>query len=183
MPEYRRIRHPGGTFFFTIVTNNRLPLFSSQQCRDILHAAWHEVQSRHPFETVALCLMPDHIHAIWKLPEDDADYPVRLKEIKRHFSREYIRQIGPGGIRTESRQIQGEAALWQRRYWSHVIFDQADLNNHIDYIHINPLKHGLVNQVSDWPYSTFFRFVKNGIYTADWGGRVESRLLEKNRGE
>jgi putative transposase len=183
MPEYRRINQPGGLYFFTVVSFNRLPLFSSQQCRDILHFAWHKVQSCHPFETITLCLLPEHIHAIWKLPDGDADYPMRWKEIKRIFTREYIRQICPGGIRNESHKIQGEAAIWQRRYWAYVLFDQNDLNNHFDYIHINPLKHGLVNQVSDWPWSTFHGYMKKGIYPVGWGGKAETQLLDKNRGE
>jgi len=183
MPEYRRIYQPGGTYFFTLVTYNRRPIFSSKDSRDLLHASWIDVQSRHPFETIALCLLPDHIHAIWKLPEGDSDYPLRWKEIKRIFTREYTRKIGPGGVRNESRQIQGEAAIWQRRYWTHVLFDQNDLNNHIDYIHINPLKHGLVNQVSDWPFSTFHQYVTKEIYPSDWGGKIESRLMDKDRGE
>ncbi len=183
MPEYRRIYQPGGTYFFTIVTYNRKPLFSSQQCRDILHSCWQEVQSRHPFKTIALCLLPDHIHTIWNLPEDDVDYPMRWKEIKRLFTRKYMDLIGSDGARNESHQVQGEASIWQRRYWAHVVLDQEDLNDHIDYIHINPLKHGLVNRVADWHYSTFMKYVEKGIYPTDWGGEKEIRLLDRLRGE
>ncbi len=130
-----------------------------------------------------MCLLPDHIHAIWKLPEDDADYPLRWKEIKRIFSREYISQVGPGGARNESRQIQGEAAIFQRRYWEHTFYGEDDLNAHIDYIHIIPLKHGLVKQVSDWTWLTFHTFVKKGMYPSDWGGKADMPLMEKDRGE
>ncbi len=183
MPEYRRIMQPGGTYFFTVVTYNRQPLFLSQQCRDILHSAWVNVQSCHPFETIALCLLPEHIHVIWKMPEEDANYPMRWKEIKRIFTREYLREVGPGGVRNESRIFQGEAAIWQRRYWAHLILDQDDLNNHIDYIHINPLKHRLVHQVSEWPWSTFNGYRKKGIYSSDWGGKADIRLMDKDLGE
>ncbi len=183
MPEYRRIYQPGGTYFFTLVTYNRKSIFRSKSARDLLHFTWVDVQSRHKFEAIAVCLLPDHIHAIWKLPEGDSDYPMRWKEIKRLFTREYLRQIGPGEARNESRQIQGEAAIWQRRYWTHVLFDQDDLNNHIDYIHINPLKHGLVNQVSDWEFSSFHRYVKDEIYPPDWGGKVDLNLKDIDRGE
>ncbi len=183
MPEYRRIYQPGGTYFFTLVTYNRKPIFHSKHARDLLHTAWVDVKSRHTFETIAVCLLPEHIHAIWKLPEGDADYAMRWKEIKRLFTREYLRQIGSGDIRNESRQIQGEAAIWQRRYWAHVLFDQNDLNNHIDYIHINPLKHSLVDQVSDWEYSSFHKYVKDEIYPVDWGGKIDLNLKDMNRGE
>jgi len=183
MPNYRRVKESGGTYFFTLVTFDRLPLFSNQQCRAILHDAWVDVHSRHPFETIAVCLLPEHIHAIWKLPEGDADYPKRWKEIKRNFTREYMRQVGPGGVRNESRQFQGEAAIWQRRYWEHTFYDEDDLNTHIDYIHINPMKHGLVKQVVDWPWSSFHRFSRKGIYPTDWGGESDVALMEVDRGE
>ena len=183
MPNYRRIKEAGGTYFFTLVTFDRLPLFSSPVCRDLLHSAWVDVCSRHPFDTIAVCLLPDHLHTIWKLPEGDDDYPMRWKEIKRIFTRNYIQQINPGSIRNFSRQLQGEAAIWQRRYWEHICKDNDDLNNHIDYIHINPLKHGLVKQVSDWAWSSFHQYVRRGIYSADWGGKIEVPLKDKYQGE
>jgi putative transposase len=183
MPNYIRSRQAGGIYFFTLVTFDRLPLFSSPVSRDLLHSAWVDVLSRHPFDTIAVCLLPDHLHTIWKLPEGDDDYPVRWKEIKRIFTRNYIQQINLGGIRNKSRQIQGEAAIWQRRYWEHTCIDNDDLNNHIDYIHINPLKHGLVRKVSDWDWSSFHQYVKKGIYPVDWGGKVEIPLMVRNQGE
>lgn len=177
------MRQLGGTYFFTLVTYNRVPLFANPRSREILHNAWKFVQSRHKFDTIAVCLMPEHIHTIWTLPEVDSDYSMRWKEIKRLFTREYLREIGPGGIRNESRQIQGEAAIFQRRFWEHTIFDQDDLNAHIDYIHINPLKHGLVDRVSDYPFSTFQKYVNKGVYASDWGGKSDIALMDKNRGE
>jgi putative transposase len=96
-----------------------------------------------------VCLLPDHIHCIWTLPDRDINYSVRWKEIKRLFTKSYLEQIGPGDIRSESRVRRGEAAIWQRRFWEHTIRDQTDLNHHLDYIHYNPVKHGLVQTVSD----------------------------------
>jgi putative transposase len=144
---------------------------------------WNNVQSRHPFESIAACVLPDHIHAIWKLPEGDADYPMRWKEIKRLFTQEYNRCNQKGIARSQSQQIQGEATNWHRRYWEHTIRDQDDLNAHIDYVHINPLKHGLVNAVIDWPWSSFHRYVREGIYPSDWGGKTEIKLMDVSRGE
>ncbi len=183
MPEYRRSWVPGGTFFFTLVTFNRRPIFSSEANCQLFTRVWNDVQSRHPFESIAACVLPDHIHAIWKLPEDDADYPMRWKEIKRLFTQEYNRNNLKGMVRSQSQQIQGEATIWHRRYWEHTIRDQDDLNAHIDYVHINPLKHGLVNMVKEWPWSSFHRYVRMGIYPTDWGGKAEIKLMDVSRGE
>ena len=110
-----------------------------------------EVKKRHPFETIAVCLLPDHLHCIWKLPEGDADYSTRWKEIKRAFTKGYLKDIGQGEERSASRQKQGEAAIWQRRFWEHYIDSEDDLENHLDYIHYNPVKHEYVTKPVDWP--------------------------------
>jgi putative transposase len=170
MTNYRRVREPGGTYFFTLVTFDRQPILTSPQSREILRKAWKDVQARHPFETVAVCLLPDHLHTIWKLPEGDKDYSLRWSEIKRNFTREYLRQVGNGEMRSLSRVKRREAAIWQRRYWEHTIYNEDDLNAHIDYIHFNPMKHGLVKQVAHWPWSSFHKYVRIGILTHDWGG-------------
>ncbi len=176
MPEYRRSRVEGGTYFFTVVTFQRQPILTSTPAREILHQAWMEVNKRYPFETLAVCLLPDHLHCIWRLPEGDADYSTRWKEIKRRFSLGYLQQIGPGGNRNASRQRKHEAAIWQRRFWEHTIEDEEDLEVHLDYIHYNPIKHGLVERAADWPYSSFAWYVKAGIYDSDWVGGDEGRL-------
>jgi putative transposase len=183
MPEYRRSRVQGGTYFFTLVTYNRRPLFASKSNCELLVRVWNDVRSRHPFESVAACILPDHIHAIWTLPEGDDDYPMRWKEIKRLLTQEYKRENVDGMPRTKSQQTQGEATLWHRRYWEHTICDQDDLNAHIDYVHINPLKHGLVSMVKDWPWSSFHRYVKAGVYPDDWGGKPDMKLMDVSRGE
>ncbi len=183
MPEYRRSWVQGGTFFFTLVTYNRNPIFSSNTNFQLFLKTWNDVQSLHPFESIAACVLPDHIHAIWKLPEDDADYPMRWKEIKRLFTQEYNRNNQKGMVRSQSQQIQGEATIWHRRYWEHTIRDQDDLNAHIDYVHINPLKHGLVNMVKEWPWSSFHRYVRMGIYPSDWGGKPDIKLKVVSHGE
>jgi putative transposase len=133
MTGYRRSLLKGGSYFFTVVTYDRLPILTSNKARAILHSAWIDVRKRFPFTTVAVCLLPDHLHCIWSLPENDADYSVRWKEIKRLFTKEYLQKIGPGEIRSESRMKKGEAAIWQRRFWEHTIRDEDDLNRHIDY--------------------------------------------------
>ncbi len=183
MPQYRRAFLPGGTYFFTVVTYTRLPILTSTKARELLRNAWLDVCERFPFETVAVCLLPDHLHTIWKLPEEDSNYAVRWKEIKRLFTKAYLEKIGPGENRNASRLKRHEAAIWQRRFWEHLIRDQDDLCRHIEYIHYNPLKHQLVKRVADWPWSSFHRFVKDGIYHHDWGSEFSDNAINVEFGE
>jgi putative transposase len=177
MPNYRR-SFVGNTYFFTVVTFNRLPILTSEPARSILRRAWLDVRKRYPFKIEAVCLLPEHLHCVWVLPEDDQDYSVRWKEIKRLFTHGYIKAVGPGEARNASRQKRGEAAIWQRRFWEHTIRDAADLNRHIDYIHYNPVKHRLCERVSDWPWSSFHHYVRMGQYAPDWGLGDEGTTLE-----
>lgn len=141
--EFRRARIPGGTYFFTVVAAERRPLLIDNASR--LREAFRSVKHRYPFHIEAIVVLPDHLHAIWRLPDGDADYPLRWSLIKRHFS------IGlPAGWRTASRRSKREKGIWQRRYWEHCIRDENDLHRHLDYIHYNPAKHGFVNRVADW---------------------------------
>jgi putative transposase len=173
MPEYLRNYVEGGKFFFTVVSYDRLPIFVSADARALLRSAWVNVQERFPFTTDALCLLPEHIHSIWTLPERDSNYTVRWREIKRLFTKGYLELIGPGQARNKSRIKRGEAAIWQRRFWEHAIRDSVDFNQHLNYLHYNPVKHGLVECVSNWPWSSFHRYVKMGYYTKDWGEAVK----------
>ena len=183
MTNYRRLRQPGGTYFFTLVTFNRKPILTSPICREILRNAWINVQLKHPFETVAVCLMPEHIHTIWRLPEGDVNYSMRWNEIKRHFTHEYLRQIDIDDERNESRIKRREQAVWQRRYWEHTFFDEDDLNTHIDYIHYNPVKHGLAERVDDWAWSSYHQYVGMGMYPAGWGENVDAKVMNMQAGE
>lgn len=183
MPEYRRVHLKGGIYFITIVTYDRKPIFLNNIARQILHYAWEDVVKRFPFTTVAVCLLPDHIHALIQCPETDADYPMRIREIKRLFTAGYKQQIGLPEVDTNSRASKNEAAIWQRRYWEHTIRDENDLHRHLDYIHYNPVKHGLVKNVKDWEWSSFHRYVRMGWYDADWGSEVGEKNLKGDFGE
>jgi len=163
----------GSAYYFTVVTYHRTPILTGYGARNILHHAWKIISERYPFTTVAICLLPDHIHTIWMLPESDNNYSVRWKEIKRQFTQRYLAEVGPGESRSLSRQKRGEAAIWQRRFWEHVISDDEDLGRHVDYIHFNPVKHGLVKKAKDWQWSSFHRYVQEGYYDADWGKASE----------
>jgi putative transposase len=183
MPEYRRFLLAGGTFFFTLVTYDRKPIFINPLVRDLLREIWKKVVQKHPFQTEAICLLPDHIHCIWTLPQDNAKFSLRWSEIKRQFTYRYLNEIKPILEKSASRVKRGEASLWQRRFWEHTIRDEVDLNNHINYIHYNPVKHGLVSNVKDWEFSSFHKYVKLGMYTEDWGSGEDGRLSKMDFGE
>jgi putative transposase len=164
MPNYRRADIKGGIFFFTVALADRSSSLLVDEI-DRLRRAYRTVQRRRPFETIAVCILPDHIHTVWVLPEDDPDFSVRWNLIKSGFSRGISAQP-----RAPSKISKREKGVWQRRYWEHAIRDNADLERHVDYIHFNPVKHGRVSRVVDWPHSSFHRFVERGLLPSDWGG-------------
>ena len=180
MSNYRRIYIPGGTYFFTVVTYKRLSFLTHSTVRATLRTSWRAVQEELPFFLIALCLLPDHLHCMWKLPDKDADYSTRWQKIKEGFSRTIDRTILPSVESTESRKSKREAPIWQRRFWEHSIRDQVDYNRHFDYIHYNPVKHGYVNKVIEWPWSTFHRYLSQGIYDPDWGNILEDNGFNLN---
>jgi len=168
MTNYRRNFVAGGTFFFTANLADRRSRLLTDNI-DGLRAAFRYTRTRHPFTIEAMVVLPEHLHAIWILPEGDADFALRWRLIKSAFSRGL-----PDGERiSTSRASRGERGIWQRRYWEHTIRDENDFARHADYIHFNPVKHGHVRRVRDWPYSSFHRMVKLGIHPDDWGGDVK----------
>jgi putative transposase len=169
MPEYRRIFHPGGTYFLTLVTYKRQNIFSISKTVALLHESIEHVICLHPFKIVAFVFLPDHLHFIWRLPEGDANYSTRISQIKRRFSKQYIAIFGAQLKKSASQDKRRELTIWQRRFWEHWICDEEDLNQHIDYIHYNPVKHGLVDRVCEWKVSSFHDYVKAGFYDSSWG--------------
>ena len=167
MPRYLRAHIEGGVFFFTVTLADRSSDVLVRQV-DRLRRVYASVQKRYPFETVAICVLPDHLHAIWSLPEGDADFPLCWNLIKAGFSR----GLAGNRPRTASKMNRRERGIWQRRYWEHAIRNDADLERHVDYIHFNPVKHGHVSKVCDWPHSSFHRYVAKGVLPEDWGGEV-----------
>ncbi len=168
MPNYRRAWHPGGTYFFTINLLERTDSDFLVRHVSLLREAISWAKRSHPFVIHAWVVLPDHMHCILSLPAGDTDFALRLRLIKTRFSR----SIPDIEARSASRQRRGERGIWQRRYWEHLIRDDADFAAHMDYVHINPLKHGLVQQVADWPYSTFHRLVVEGVYPLNWAGEA-----------
>jgi putative transposase len=165
MSRYRRAKIEGGAFFFTLTLADRS---SDLLIREINRSrrAYKAVQQRLPFDTVAICVLPDHLHALWHLPNGDADFSSRWSLFKTSFSR----GLPATEARSASKIRKREKGIWQRRYWEHTIRDDADLERHVDYIHYNPVKHGLVSRVVDWPYSSFHRYVMQELLPSDWGG-------------
>jgi putative transposase len=173
MPNYRRVRIKGGTYFLTLVTYKRENIFASIKNRELLLESINHVNHFHPFFLEAYCILTDHIHLLCRLPEDDDNYSIRIAEIKKCFSRKYLEIYERPLPRDASQVKRGESGIWQLRFWEHYIRNEEDLNRHIDYIHYNPVKHGLVNKVIDWPSSSFFDYVKAGYYPIEWGERYE----------
>ena len=172
MSRYRRLL-TGTTYFFTVVAHRRRPIFCNPAIRSSLAQAIRFVRGTRPFVIDAWILLPDHMHCIWTLPEDDVDYSARWAAIKRYVSSGCGRRLHDVALSTPSRQKHRESTIWQRRFWEHQIRDENDFERHMDYIHFNPVKHGYVQQVRDWPHSTFHRYVREGAYAMDWGGSVD----------
>ncbi|MDY6904845.1 MAG: transposase [Thermodesulfobacteriota bacterium] len=164
--QYRRARTKNGTYFFTLVTMNRHRILTQPEHATLLRNVFKRVMTRHPFTIEAFVLLPDHIHCIWSLPEADGDYSKRWRLIKSGFSRQC--NVAHKHAANESRKTKKELAVWQRRFWEHAIRDDDDFKNHVEYIHYNPVKHGWANTPGQWEYSSFHRYVRNGIYKHDW---------------
>lgn len=171
MPNYRRARTAGGTYFFTVVTEGRRQLLTEPEARTALRDVVQEVRRQYPFAIDAWVMLPEHIHCLWTLPAGDTDYSKRWGLIKAGFSKQMKDNQPSRGAISRSRNRHREASIWQRRFWEHQIRDEEDFRRHMDYIHFNPVKHGLAKSVSDWPYSTFHRYAARGVYPGNWGGR------------
>jgi putative transposase len=169
MPDYRRNRIPGATYFFTVTLRDRRSGLLVARI-DALREAARGVRRQLPFRIDAWVVLPDHMHCLWTLPEGDSDFPERWRRIKAAFSK----SLPDTKPRTAAMLRKGERGIWQRGYWEHTIRDDRDYAAHIDYIHFNPVKHGLAERPGDWPFSSFARCVAEGLYPADWlGGDAE----------
>ncbi len=163
--RYRRVLVEGGSYFFTVVTHQRKPVFENERAIVLLHEAIAKIQTRHPFEIDAQVILPDHLHALWTLPKGDADFSKRWQLIKEAFTRAYVKNLQQTGIAREG----ASQPVWQNRFWEHSVRDERDFSTHLDYIHLNPVQHGFVNAPRDWPHSSFQQWVERGVYEPNWG--------------
>lgn len=168
MSDYRRSGITGGIFFFTVVTHEGQPILTTEATRTALREAIQQARTTLPFQIDAWVLLQDHLHCLWTLPEGDANFSARWAIIKRRVSRVCAAEIN--APQSDSERKRNEHIFWQRRFWEHQIRDDADMARHLDYIHWNPVKHGLVKAVKDWPYSSFHKYIAQGVYPSDWGG-------------
>ena len=168
MPQYIRAKVPGASYFFTVALLERDQELLTENI-SALRNSFRAVRAGRPFSIDAIVILPDHLHCIWTLPGEDADFSTRWRLVKARFSR----AINADERRSSRRIQKGERGVWQRRFWEHLICNDGDMAAHIDYIHYNPVKHGWVSQVSEWPYSSFQRYVKNGVYPGEWAAGNE----------
>ena len=171
MPDYRRLRIPGGCYFFTVNLLDRDNSLLIDRI-ELLRESVRITKQRKPFHIDAWVVLPEHMHCIWTLPPSDDDFSGRWREIKKTFSK----ALPQTENRSKTRIHRKERGIWQRRFWEHAIRNERDYAAHMDYIHFNPVKHGWVTQVSDWPYSSFHRLVKKGVYARDWASTKEMAL-------
>ncbi len=164
MPDYRRWRVAGGSYFFTVDLLNRRTRLLVEHI-DLLRAAFRAVRAAHPLHVDAVVVLPEHLHCVWTLPPGDADFSTRWRLIKSEFSHGLP---SSDERRSASRMKHHERGIWQRRFWEHVIRDDRDFARHVDYIHFNPVKHGLVKRPIDWPHSSIHDFVRRGIVSTQW---------------
>lgn len=165
--RYRRAFIAGGCYFFTVVTEQRRAIFAEEEAIALLREAFQHVKDRYPFHIDAIVILPDHLHAVWTLPIDDADFSTRWRLIKSHFTK----RVNPKwrAAPNRNRVNKQQQAIWQHRYWEHLIQNEDDYQRHIDYIHFNPVKHGFVDKPIDWCYSSFKKYVNEGVLEPDWG--------------
>jgi putative transposase len=173
MPNYHRVHAEGATYFFTVVTAQRKPILQGKHA-ELLLEIMGEIRQETPFHSEAFVILPDHLHAIWRLPDGDTDYSKRWGLIKSRFSK----RCGLPSISSHGQ----DSGIWQPRFWEHLIRSDHDWRTHMDYVHFNPIKHGLVKRVVEWPYSSFHQWVKEGFYAPDWGV-AQDAFTRSNFGE
>jgi len=179
MPNYRRADANGASYFFTVNTYRRQPFLIDADVRAVLRHGIARVRQTMPFKIEAWVLLPDHMHCIWTLPDGDSDFSSRWRIIKTIVTQSCAERLHNQQWQTTRRAVKRQSTLWQQRFWEHQIRDEKDLINHVDYIHYNPVKHGHAQQVKDWPWSSFHRYVRQDRLPEVWGGGdVEGKFGE-----
>jgi putative transposase len=177
--NYRRMVRPGGTFFFTVVTFDRLDFLCTPLARQILRQVMEDCRRQWPFRIDALVLLPDHLHSIWTLPDGDAGYSQRWGWIKKTFTQGWLAEGGAKRAVSNGKWNEGRRGVWQPKFFEHTIRDQEDLRRHLDYIHYNPVKHGLVRCPHQWEWSSFQRWVQRDGYPGNWQCGCNGPAIER----
>jgi len=165
--QYRRANISGASYFFTLVTEKRQQLFLDDINVNLLRQAFRHVMKKRPFVIDAAVILPEHLHCIWTLPANDADFSTRWRLIKTWFTKHCDEKYK--NIPNQARIKKQQQAIWQHRYWEHYLRDQTDFEHHVNYIHYNPVKHGYVKCPSDWRYSSIHRYIRQDVLDKDWG--------------
>ncbi|NEO86620.1 MAG: transposase [Spirulina sp. SIO3F2] len=176
MPQYRRARIPGSTIFITCITHQRQPLFHNPHNIQLLRRALAQTQQEKPFTVTAAVILPEHLHFLWQLPDQDCNYSARVGRMKVLFTRALCGNTAPPEDLSESRKKHRERDVWQRRFWERSLCDQQEVNHYLDYIHYNPVKHGLVTCPHLWQYSSFSRYVAQGVYSKYWACQCRGNI-------
>jgi len=167
MSEYRRFYREGSIIFLTIVTYNRQPIFKDEKNIALLRQVTAIVKSEMPFEILGAVILPDHLHFLWQLPPDNGDYSKRVGRLKALFTKSFKQKNNLIQEVPRSRIQHRESNIWQR-FWDHHIRNEQDFEQHLNYIHYNPVKHNLVSCPHFWQYSSFDLWVKKGVYSSQW---------------
>lgn len=154
--NYRRVWVAGGTYFFTVNLLERKGNDLLVRYIDVLRASVARVRSKYPFIIHGQVVLPDHMHCVVELPEGDSNFAVRWRLIKTLFSKALPVEKYRSAIRLHC----NERGIWQRRYWEHLIRDQRDFENHMNYVHFNPVKHRLVKNIHEWLFQHFIDWFK-----------------------
>lgn len=161
MPTYVRPNRCAAQVFFTVCLAQRGSTALLDHL-DILRDAVRAIQKDRPFDILAWVVLPDHMHAIWGLPDDDPNYSQRWGRIKARFSRDARKAGLVPPHRLQGNPRKGETGIWQRRFWEHHIRDEQDLQNHLRYCWWNPVKHGVAETPTDWVPSSIHRDIRLG---------------------
>lgn len=183
MPNYHRYYVPNSIVAFTLVTYNRYPLFSNPQATKLFLNLLDEISNKFSYDCLAFSILPNHIHLLIQLSQEYPNFSVFIRELKRLFSIKFQKSDPILFVPNSSRQKHHEVTIWQRRFWDHIIVDEQDLQNHLDYIHFNPVKHGLTQDPSEWPWSSFSDYLEKGYYSYDWVPDKERLEKFKSWGE
>ena len=163
----RRYYVPNSIVFITQIVHGRTPIFADTERLALLLDIMREVKSLHPFHMLAYVFLWDHFHLLFK-PDEGVTHSEIMHSIKQNFTKQYKIALG----------VPGSMKFWQKRYWDHVIRNEDDFSHHMDYIHYNPVKHGLVAKPEDWPHSSYAYWTERGVYPDRWGWTLPATLMD-----